>query len=94
MDGYSRVITLLDCSMNNQADTVLCSFLNAVSAFGLPKKVRTDGGGENVDVWEYMLQHNRCVIVGCSVHSVRIERLWRDVHRGVLDRFRRNNYVC
>ena len=59
-------------------------------SFGLPKKVRTDGGGENVDVWEYMI-HQRGdagIIVGSSVHNVRIERLWRDVRRAVLDPFR------
>ena len=28
------------------------------------------------------------IIVGSSVHNVRIERLWRDVRRAVLDPFR------
>ena len=91
IDGYSRVITFLTCSSNNRADTVLHSFVNAVSTFGLPHKVRTDGGGENVHVWEYMIEQrgdSTCVVVGSSVHNVRIERLWKDVRRGVLDTFR------
>ena len=81
----------LNCSVNNQADSVLSLFINAVATFGLPKKVRTDGGGENVDVWQYTIQQRGdagCVIVGSSVHNERIERLWRDVRRAVLDPFR------
>ena len=88
IDGYSRLIPFLKCSTNNQAETVYHLFQNAVSVFGLPKKVRTDGGGENVDVWAYMNQQRRGVIVGNSVHNVRIERLWRDVRRAVVDVFR------
>ena len=49
---------------------------------------RSDHGGENVEVWQYMLQtHNddpHCVLTGSSTHNERIERLWRDVHQGVL----------
>lgn len=73
IDGYSRVITFLNCSVNNQADSVLHLFINAVETYGLPNKVRTDGGGENVDVWQYMIQQHgdaRCMIVGNLVHNV------------------------
>ena len=59
-----------------------------MSKFGLPDRVRSDHGGENIDVWHYMLHtHNdnpHCVLTGSSTHNERIERLWRDVHRGVL----------
>ena len=92
IDGYSRLIPFLHCSTNNRAVTVHRLFVNAVSAFGLPHRVRTDGGGENVAVWEYIMaqlhRDNRCVIVGSSVHNVRIERLWRDVRRAVVDVYR------
>ena len=91
IDGYSRMIPFLYCSMNNRAETVYRLFQNAISIFGLPKRVRTDGGGENVDVWAHMSQHranSRSVIVGSSVHNVRIERLWRDVRRAVVDVYR------
>lgn len=91
VDGFSRVIPFLHCSTNNTAETVYYLFLSAVSLLGLPERVRTDGGGENVDVWEYMVQQHRdvnSVIVGSSVHNVRIERLWRDVRRGVIDIYR------
>ena len=51
-------------------------FQNAVLTFGLPKPMRTDGGGENVDVWVHMTPHGancRSVIVGSSVHNVYIQ---------------------
>ena len=87
IDGYSRFIPFLHCSTNNRANTVLSCFKMGVEQCGLPKKVRSDHGGENVNVWRYMMEvhgHQNCVIVGSSTHNERIERLWRDVHRSVL----------
>lgn len=86
IDGFSRTVVYLCCSTNNEASTVLASFIEAVSKYGLPDQVRSDCGGENVQVWQYMLeQHNSesAVLVGSSTHNERIERLWRDVHRCV-----------
>lgn len=59
IDGYSRIPVYLKASNNNRADTVLALFLEAVSEFGLPSRVRSDKGGENVDVATYMLSHVR-----------------------------------
>ena len=91
VDGFSRSITYLKCSDNNRAQTVLSSFIDAVPQFGLPENVRSDHGGENVAVWRYMIAaHNHdysCVITGSSVHNQRVERLWRDVRRGVVSNF-------
>ena len=86
IDGFSRLITYIKCANNNLASTVLQEFLRGTSVFGLPDSVRTDHGGENVDVWRQMLlthQDSSCVLTGNSVHNERIERLWRDVTRCV-----------
>ena len=91
VDGYSRIPVYLHCSSNNQAHTVLKLFMEVVTVYGLPSRIRTDKGGENVDVAMYLLTHplrgpgRSTVIVGKSVHNQRIERTWRDVYEGVLD---------
>lgn len=75
VDGYSRKVMYLSCSGNNKANTVLTTFLQAV----------TDHGVENVEVAWYMLTHpsrgpgRGSYITGPSVHNQRIECLWRDV---------------
>jgi len=55
IDGFSRLITYIKCANNNLASTVLQEFLKGISVYGLPYSVRTDCGGENVDIWRYML---------------------------------------
>lgn len=56
IDGYSRVIPYLKASGNNRADTSLSGFLSGIEHYGLPSRVRTDKGGENVLIAEYMLR--------------------------------------
>lgn len=57
IDGYSRKVMFLHASDNNKASTVLSSFVAAVQLFGVPKRVRSDKGGENVEVARFMLEH-------------------------------------
>ena len=87
IDGYSRMIVYLACSTNNRALTVYKLFKNATQEFGVPSRVRSDKGGENVLVCQFMIaargtgrvSHN----AGSWVHNQRIERLWQDVYRCV-----------
>ena len=83
IDGYSRMIVYLRAANNNRADTELSAFLGGVSSNGLPSRARTDRGGENTLIGEYMLQNRgtgrSSIIMGRSVHNQRIERLWRDL---------------
>jgi AraC-like DNA-binding protein len=86
IDGFSRTVAYLHCSDNNQAVTVLNLFTIATQLYGLPCKVRSDLGGENIEVWRYMIENHAsesAVITGSSTHNERIERLWRDVYRSV-----------
>ena len=90
IDGYSRTVVFLRCSTNNQASTVLASFMEATEIHGLPYRVRSDFGGENMEVWRYVIEQHRndsAVITGSSTHNERIERLWRDVFRSVSSLF-------
>ena len=78
----------LASNTNNKAATVLDCFLAAIARWGLPSRVRTDQGGENIDVVQYMIDTRGTGwgldMVGRSVHNQRIERLWRDVFTDVL----------
>ena len=57
VDGYSRLIVYATLKDNNRADTVLELFMKDVQEFGLPSRVRSDHGLENVGVAQYMLEN-------------------------------------
>ena len=52
---FSRLVTFLQCSNNNQATTVLRCFRAAVVEYGFPTRVRCDYGGENADMATLMI---------------------------------------
>ena len=85
IDGFSRMVVYTKCSPNNRASTVYELFLSAIQQFGMPSRVRSDQGRENILVAQHMLEHRGdgrgSIITGCSTHNQRIERFWRDLHR-------------
>ena len=78
IDGYSRMIVFLHSSTNNQSETVFSLFPEAIEMFNVPSRVRSDKGGENVCVCEFMIAYRGLArashIAGASVHNQRIER--------------------
>ncbi|XP_016333241.1 uncharacterized protein LOC107681453 [Sinocyclocheilus anshuiensis] len=54
IDGYSRLITYLNCNTDNCASTVLSQCIQATCFYGLPSRVRSDHGGENLQVAFFM----------------------------------------
>jgi len=96
IDGFSRLVVFMHCSDNNRASTVYEHFLTATTKYGLPSRVRTDQGRENIMVARHMLEHRGLdrgsIITGSSVHNQRIERLWKDMFYSVIGTYYRLFY--
>ena len=94
IDGYSRLVVFLRASTNNRSETMTVAFMRGPSTYGVPSRVRSDHGLENVGVAAFMIGYRGprrgSIITGRSVHNQRIERLWRDLFQsctGVFHRF-------
>ncbi|WAQ94608.1 hypothetical protein MAR_007079 [Mya arenaria] len=74
IDGFSRLVTFLKCTDNNKADTVFKCFQEGVHEFGVPLRVRTDMGRENVGIAYFMIQSRgfESMLTGKSTHNQRI----------------------
>ena len=96
INGYSRMIVYLFCSTNKPI-TVYNLFKKAIEEYGVPSRVRSDKGGENVLVCRYMVSYRGTGrgshIAGSSVHNQRIEQLWRDVYRCVCSTYYETFYT-
>ena len=99
IDRFSRLIVYLQAANNNKAETVLQCFCDSIGIYGLPSRVRSDMGGENVLIAEFMLQHphrgpgRSSAITGRSIHNQRIERLWRDLFTECISHYYHLFYV-
>lgn len=91
IDGFSRLIVFLKADTDNRASTVLQHFIKACLQYGVPSRVRSDHGGENIMVALFMNLINgdqrHSHVTGRSVHNIRIERLWRDVFIQVCQKY-------
>ena len=87
-DGYIRAIVCQKCATNNLACTVLEFFIKGTHDFGIPLRERGDHDVENVEVARFMVENRgdsqSSFIAGRSVHSVRMEELWREMNRVVI----------
>ena len=89
-DGFSRLVTHLDASTNNLAITALEYFFSSVLEYGVPGRIRVDGGSEFNHIEKFMNDldgSKRCIRGKSSVHNQRIECLWRDVFTKVLSKY-------
>ena len=94
IDGCTRTLIYLWIVDNNRAKTSLGLFKDGVDRYTLPARVRSDKGGENVLICDYMLERRRDdwltpFIARSSRHNTRIERLWRDMRRNTLNLYLR-----
>ncbi|XP_045027546.1 uncharacterized protein LOC116935144 isoform X2 [Daphnia magna] len=82
IDGYSRLIPYISLENNNNSETVVGLFEKSVEEWGYPASVRSDLGGENVLVADFMINargvNRNSFRTGKSVHNQRVERLWKD----------------
>ena len=62
IDGNSRLLVYVHCTDNNRAETVLELFTQVTQEYGIPSRVRSEHGLENVGVVKFMLE-NRVTVV-------------------------------
>jgi hypothetical protein len=83
VDGCTRTITHLKIADNNEALTTFEAFMSGVEKYGLPDRVRTDHGGENILILRLMLRmrglNRGSAMTGPSTSNTRAERMHRDV---------------
>ena len=65
---------MLICYNSNKADTLLDCLVADVNEYGIPSRVRTDKGLENVQIADYMIEKrgtDRGSIITCEVLTIK-----------------------
>ena len=79
----------LECIDNNKASTILSCFLKGVNTYGMPSRVRSSQGRENLSVADFMIGDRGAgrgsMLTVKSTHNQRIECFWRNVFERALD---------
>ena len=93
VDGASRYVVFSQCSSNNHALTVLRWFLGGCEELEvIPGSIRSDKGGENVQVFRFMMMvYNNdpsCFKASSSCHNQPIERNWRDMRNSTMQPYK------
>ena len=93
VDGGSRYVVFSHCSSNNQANTVLRWFLGGCEELEvIPGSIRSDKGGENVQVYRFMMMvyndDSSCFKASSSCHNQPIERNWRDMRNSTMQPYK------
>ena len=86
--GLLPMVALMDTQGTSVHLTIIkVLFLEATRAYGWPSHVRSDCGGENIEVAGCMTSTRghgrRSHLASSSVHNQMVERLWRDTFRCV-----------
>ena len=72
-----RLIVYLHCSNNNLTSTVMEHFRAAVDQYGVPSRVLSDLGVENVEIARFMITtrglNRGSIITGSSTHNQCVE---------------------
>ena len=93
---FRGFIPHLKVTSDNKAITALRVFIAGMRNFGVPSRIRVDGGCElnfARGLMNLLNGDNRnSALTGSSVHNQRIERLWRDVYAKVLDKYYKRFY--
>ena len=69
IDGFSRMVTFIRASDNNQATTVLEGFKGGVELYGWPSRVRADYGKENWEV-KKLMEEVRGMLILDEIHKI------------------------
>ena len=98
VDGASRKLLALRVSDEKHRWTVYDMFMDTICQYNLPSRLRVDAGSENGYMNSAFMtlrgykgndnEENNPLIIGRSVHNIKIEHQWLFVRKNVVDNYR------